>query len=205
MLAKLKTLTNSILMKSTLMNNSQLPKYENADSPGQPIELADRADFIDAMSRVANSVNVVTTNGAAGQVGVTVSAATSVTAEPPTILVCIHELSKAVPAIKENGVFCLNVLESEQQAFSQLFAGQAAEEPAERFSAEDWTVLKTGSPVLKDGLAIFDCRVDTIHKEGTHYIFIGQVLAAKKGDGLPLVYSQRAYAKPDWGNAKPAK
>ena len=181
------------------MNSTQLPKYINPDSlSDQVLELADRADYIDAMSRVANSVNVVTTNGEGGQLGVTVSAATSVTAEPPTLLVCIHELSKVVPAIIENGVFCLNVLEAEQQAFSQLFAGLAAEEPAERFSAEDWTQLKTGSPVLKDGLAIFDCRVDTIHKEGTHYIFIGQVLAAKKGDGLPLVYSQRAYAKPVW-------
>lgn len=184
------------------MNNTQLPKFENTHPYCQTSELADRADYIDAMSRVANSVNVVTTNGAVGQVGVTVSAATSVTAEPPTILVCIHELSKAVSAIKEYCVLCLNVLESKQQAFSQLFAGQALEEPAERFTAEEWTQLKTGSPVLKDGVAVFDCRVDTIHKEGTHYILIGQVLAAKKGDGLPLVYSQRAYAKPDWSDAQ---
>ncbi|MGB2272637.1 MAG: flavin reductase family protein, partial [Pseudomonadales bacterium] len=143
------------------MNSTKLPKYINPDTlSDQAFDLADRADYIDAMSRVANSVNVVTTNGAGGQLGVTVSAATSVTAEPPTLLVCIHELSKVVPAITENGVFCLNVLESEQQAFSQLFAGLATEEPAERFSDEHWTQLKTGSPVLKNGLAIFDCRVD---------------------------------------------
>lgn len=84
------------------MKASHLPNNTCTD---QVIELASRADYIDAMSRVANSVNVVTTNGVGGQIGVTVSAATSVSAEPPTLLVCIHELSKAIPAIQKKWRF----------------------------------------------------------------------------------------------------
>lgn len=183
------------------MKTSQLPKNACSDTA---IELASRTDYIDAMSRVANSVNVVTSDGAGGQIGVTVSAATSVSAEPPTLLVCIHELSKAIPAIQKNGVFCLNVLDSNQQHFAEIFAGMSSDIPTDLFGAEHWASLKTGCPSLKEGLAVFDCKVNAVHKEGTHYIFIGQVLAAKKGKGAPLVYSQRAYAKPDWGDANPS-
>ncbi len=184
------------------MKASHLPNNTCSD---QVIELASRADYIDAMSRVANSVNVVTTNGVGGQIGVTVSAATSVSAEPPTLLVCIHELSKAIPAIQKNGGFCLNVLDSTQQKFAEIFAGMSSDIPDDLFSSEHWGTLKSTCPALKDGLAVFDCKVNAVHKEGTHFIFIGQVLAAKKGKGAPLVYSQRAYAKPDWGNAKPSE
>ena len=47
---------------------------------------------------------------------------------------------------------------------------------------------------------MFDCRLDAVLKEGTHYIFVGQVVATNKGQGLALIYSHRAYAKPDWGD-----
>ena len=88
------------------MKVNQFPKHNIEESSAGPgLELVDRSDFVDTMSRVANSVNVVTTSGSGGEVGVTVSAATSVTAEPPTLLVCIHEQSKAAAAILENGVF----------------------------------------------------------------------------------------------------
>ncbi len=183
------------------MNISQFPKYTvTGSATDQAFELADRGDYVDAMSRAANSVNVVTTNGPSGRAGVTVSAATSVTAEPPTLLVCIHEMSEVAAAILGNGVFCLNVLDSEQQSLSQLFAGLTPDAPADRFEPLHWTQLKTGSPVLKGGLAVFDCRLDAVIKEGTHYILVGQVVATSKGKGLPLVYSHRAYAKPDWGD-----
>ncbi len=186
------------------MNISQFPKYlagdPSADSPAKTaFKLVSRSDYVNSMSRVANSVNVVTTDGPRGRAGVTVSAATSVTAEPPTLLVCIHEASEATAAILGNGVFCLNVLEAGQQAFSELFAGLRPDAPADKFEAGHWTHLVTGAPVLEEGLAVFDCRVDAVLKEGTHQIFVGQVVATRTGKGLPLVYSHRAYARPDWG------
>jgi len=186
-----------------IMNTSQFPKYSSADSPAAAaFELISRTDYVNSMSRVANSVNVVTTDGPSGRAGVTVSAATSVTAEPPTLLVCIHEQSEATAAILGNGVFCMNVLEAGQQKFSELFAGLSPDAPADKFEMGHWTHLKTGAPVLEGGLAVFDCRVDAVLKEGTHQIFVGQVVATRTGKGLPLVHSHRAYARPDWGSGK---
>jgi len=185
------------------MNISRFPKYNIDASPlASAFEIVGRTDYVDAMSRVANSVNVVTTDGPSGRAGVTVSAATSVTAEPPTLLVCIHEQSEATAAILGNGVFCLNVLEAGQRKFSELFAGLSPDAPVDKFEMGQWTHLKTGAPVLEGGLAVFDCRVDAVLKEGTHQIFVGQVVATRTGKGLPLVYSHRAYAKPDWGGGK---
>ncbi len=124
------------------------------------------------------------------------------TAEHPTLLLCSHELSEATPATLGNGAFCLNVLEAGQQQLSELFAGLSPDAPADKFELGHWTSLKTGAPVLEGGLAVFDCRVDAVLKEGTHQIFVGQVVATRTGKGLPLVYSHRAYAKPDWGDGE---
>ncbi len=182
------------------MNIRSFPKYTHNQSTAEAgFTLVSRRDYVEAMSRAANSVNIVTTGGKAGRAGVTVSAATSVTAEPPTLLVCIHEQSEATVAILENGVFCLNVLEAGQQAFSELFAGQCPDAPTDKFAVGQWSCLETGAPVLQGGLAAFDCRVDAVLKEGTHQIFVGRVVATQTGKGLPLVYSHRAYARPDWG------
>jgi flavin reductase (DIM6/NTAB) family NADH-FMN oxidoreductase RutF len=149
--------------------------------------------FVSAMSRVANGVYVVSTDGLAGREGVTVSSACSVTAEPPSLLACIHHLSGAANAIEHNGVFCLNVLALSQQRVSEAFAGRI-DGLEDRFSVARWRTLATGSPVLEDAVAAFDCRVDHMLTEGTHRIFIARVVAAWEGPGVPLVYSRRSYA-----------
>ena len=174
-------------------NNQFETESQISDSAKTEINAVDRDIFIDAMSRVANSVNVVTTNGEAGKFGITVSAATSVTADPPSLLVCINEASHSSAAILKNGVFALNVLSSNQKEISELFAGRIADSPSDRFSIDEWTESKTTSPILSNAVAVFDCRVVETYKQGTHFIIIGQVVASKKGVGDPLIYSQRSY------------
>jgi flavin reductase (DIM6/NTAB) family NADH-FMN oxidoreductase RutF len=154
--------------------------------------------FVSAMSRAANGVNVVCTDGLAGREGVTVSSACSVTAEPPSLLACIHHQSGAATAIEHNGVFCLNVLAVGQQRVSEAFAGRL-DALEDRFAVARWRTLATGSPVLEDAVAAFDCRVDHMLTEGTHRIFIARVVAAWEGQGVPLVYSRRSYAGLDLG------
>ena len=153
--------------------------------------------FVDAMSRLANGVNVVTTAGNSGRDGVTVSSACSVTAHPPSVLVCIHHESRAADAIEHNGVLCLNVLNDQQSGISDAFA-RRVDGLEDRFSRGEWGTLQTGSPVLAGAVASFDCTVDHMLSEGTHRIFIARVVAAVHGDCLPLVYSRRAYAKVSW-------
>ena len=161
------------------------------------LTVVDRQRFVDAMSRAANGVNVVSTDGLAGPSGVTVSSACSVTAEPPSLLACIHHLSDAAAAIEHNGVFCLNVLSADQVPVSEAFAGRV-EGLDDPFSVASWSRLVTGSPVLCGAAAAFDCKVDHMLTEGTHRIFIARVVAAQEGSAPPLVYGRRRYARIAW-------
>ena len=81
--------------------------------------------FLTAMSGAVTQVSVVTTNGTAGRFGVTVSAFTSVSADPPLVLVCINRRSPVVKAIEENGCFCVNLLDDRQSTVADCFSGRS--------------------------------------------------------------------------------
>lgn len=155
-----------------------------------------RQAFLDGMSYTASTVNVVTTDGAAGRAGVTVSAMTSVSADGPrpTLLVCVHHQSPAARKIVENGVFCVNVLQDHQSYISDTFAGRRATEDGDRFSCASWTKEVTGAPRVVDPLVAFDCRVISSERVGTHHVFIGEVEDIfKAGQGSPLIFANRSY------------
>jgi flavin reductase len=156
-------------------------------------------DFLAAMSRAANTVCVVTTDGMAGRFGVTVSAMTSVSAEDPdpSLLVCVHHLSPACEAIQRNRVFCANVLGSDQAYISDCFAGRTRAKGLDKFDCADWATGETGAPVLLGAQATFDCSLLHDFRVGSHRIFVGQVskVTAEK-NGLPLIYHGRSYAEP---------
>lgn len=158
-----------------------------------------RDRFIDGMSRAAASVVLVTTDGEHGKAGVTVSAMSSVSADSakPSLLVCVHRLSPAAPAILANGVFCVNLLRDSQSWLSDTFAGRLKTETGDKFDAGDWSTLSTGAPALADGLAAFDCTLRMATLYGTHYILVGEVEEAVVAEhGPALVYANRAYGSP---------
>lgn len=152
-----------------------------------------RDRYLEAMGEAAATVSVVTTDGPAGRAGVTVSAMCSVSADPPTILVCVHHLSPACQAIRANGVFCVNVLGDEQSAISDTFAGRSPTPGGDKFDGTEWRALATGAPALVDPLVALDCRLVEHLRQGSHYIFIGEVADIALGNGAPLVYAKRAY------------
>ena len=156
-----------------------------------------RTDFIHAMSRAAATVSVVTTDGPAGRAGVTVSAMTSVSAEgeAPTILVCINKGASAAEPILANACFAVSVLQSEQSDVADVFAGRTGATGDDRFATGTWTTMVTGAPVL-DGLAGFDCEVQSAELVGTHHVIIGAVRAVRvSDDGAPLIYGMRSYLR----------
>ncbi|MGH8354350.1 MAG: flavin reductase family protein [Pseudomonas sp.] len=157
-----------------------------------PSELAP-ADFIAAMGKCATGVTVITTDGPAGRFGVTVSAMSSVSAEPPLLLVCVNRNNLAYAAIDHNRCFCVNVVDAEQQAVAQVFAGQIKLAHGDRFDCADWTRLATEAPVLQAALACFDCRIEQQIDLGTHTVFVGRVIAVQSREGSPLAYSQRSF------------
>ena len=152
-----------------------------------------RDRFIEAMSHAAATVSVVTTDGPAGRAGVTVSALCSVSAEPPTLLVCIHHKSPACAAVRDNGRFCVNLLGGEQSLISDTFAGRLPVPGGDKFACAEWCALATGAPALKGALVALDCRVTGQLRQGSHHIFIGEVAEVALGAGAPLIYARRAY------------
>jgi len=158
-----------------------------------------RDAFLQAMSRAANTVCVVTTNGLAGKHGVTVSAMTSVSVEnpAPTLLICVHHMSSACEAIQRNRVFCANILGSEQAQVSDCFAGRTQAKGIEKFDCATWKAGGTGGPILVDAQASFDCNLMHDFLVGSHRIFVGQVAAVESAaTGAPLIYYDRTYSTP---------
>ncbi len=155
-----------------------------------------RDRFLEGMSHAAATVNVVTTDGAHGRAGVTVSAMCSVSADPPSLLVCVHHKSRAGESIRDNGVLCVNVLRDDQANISDVFAGRTGT-GEDRFTCASWTTGATGAPVLEGALVAFDCRVAKHLRSGSHYIFVADVVEIEQRiGGSPLIYANRAYGTP---------
>lgn len=146
------------------------------------------------MRSLAGAVNIITTLHGSHRYGMTATAVCSMTADPPTVLVCINKLAATHNAIKKSRVFGVNVLRAEDWELSTTFSGSQTGEV--RFKTRDWTRLSTGSPVLIDSLVSFDCRVVKSLTHGTHTVFLGQVEQVLLGNkGKPLLYSEGQYAR----------
>jgi flavin reductase (DIM6/NTAB) family NADH-FMN oxidoreductase RutF len=143
----------------------------------------------------ASGVTVVTTTHKDKLHGVTVSAFASVSLNPPLVLVCIANESESHEWIAESGVFAVSILGDEQEFLSERFAARAPLVNT-RFDGVPYHTSITGSPLLVDSLAWYDCRVEATHDGGDHTIFIGRVEAVGLGaEGKqPLVYFANRYA-----------
>ena len=152
-------------------------------------------EFRSALSRLATTVSVITTDGPAGVAGVTCSAVCALSDDPAMVLVCIHGKSATNAAIKANQVFCVNSLQTEQRELSQAFAGIGSIPMRDRFSLTDWDTLVTGAPRCIHALVALDCRVADVRDIGTHSVFAAKVLATTESEcGAPLLYQRRVYA-----------
>lgn len=154
-----------------------------------------RQEFRDAMARLGAAVNIITTGGPAGRGGFTASAVCSVTDDPPTLLVCMNRSASSAPALKANGVLCVNTLSAGHREISGVFAGITKCTMEERFAAGAWTHLATGAPVLQGAVAAFDCRVAEILEKGTHLVVFAEVVAIRQGSRheAGLIYFGRDY------------
>jgi len=160
-----------------------------------PTDLALRTAFIDGMSRVATSVTLVTTDGPGGRYGLTVSAMSSVTADPPTLLICVNRHNPIDAAIRENGVFGVNALRADQRWVAETFAGRPRRGTPYDFESGFWHTEQTGSPLLSGAVAWFDCVLIAAHHVGTHTIAIGRVVASGAEPGTPLIYGRRSFGE----------
>ena len=132
--------------------------------------------FRQVMGQFTTGVSVVTARSEDGLAGLTVNSFTSVSLEPPLVLICVDINSTALPFIRASGNFAVNILTSEQEYISQCFATTSTER-YEHFCYASFHIASTGSPILDEALAFIDSRIVAEYPGGDHVIFVGLVQA----------------------------
>ncbi len=151
-----------------------------------------REDLKQLLGRRAVTVAVVTARAGERVHGMTVTAFTEVSLDPPLVLVCADKSSNTNPVIAEGGVFALNLLAEGQAGLSNRFS--AKEDEDRRFDGIVWETAATGAPLLPGTLGALDCRVVAAHDGGDHVIYVGRVEAVRTSPGrAPLLYQRGAY------------
>jgi flavin reductase (DIM6/NTAB) family NADH-FMN oxidoreductase RutF len=155
--------------------------------PPQPVDLRS------VMRYFASAVTVVTGALDSGELfGLTVSAFTSVSLEPPLVLICIRNESSATNLFQKSMKFCVNILSEDQRLIAEKFslAGEGG-----RFQNLDYILGKGGSPVIRDTIGYIDCRITQVVPAGDHTIFLGEAVDVYAEDKKPLLYLNRRYVK----------
>lgn len=154
---------------------------------------AESTDFIHAMARVPGPVTIATTVDAAGRRwGFTGSSFTSLSLDPPLVLICLDRSASTHAAFTSADRFLVNVLGSEQSEVARRFAKSGVD----RFQAGDMRPCELGLPGLPGASARVACAMHQVLDGGDHSILIGRVEACYAGDEAPLVYSDRSFARP---------
>jgi flavin reductase (DIM6/NTAB) family NADH-FMN oxidoreductase RutF len=147
-------------------------------------------EFRAALRSFAAGVTVVTTRDPEGRPsGLTASSFTSVSLDPPLVLVCVDHAATAYPDFRAHGWFAVNVLRREQEGLSRRFATSGGD----KFQGVACHDGSAGLPLLDDALATLECRIVEAHDAGDHTIFVGRVEATEVTSGRPLVYFHGAY------------
>lgn len=149
-------------------------------------------DFRAAMRRLPAGVSILTTKNGAEPVGMTVTSASSLSADPPSLLVCVNRSGSMHAAITAASHFAVNILAREHVDVARKFSDPAMRE--QRFASEDWKTDETGVPYFEPAQASFVCRlVEQVHF-GTHTICIGEVTRIRfTNTECPLIYFDGAY------------
>ncbi len=149
-------------------------------------------EFKKALQHWASGVAVVTSKSDQfGLRGMTVTAFSSVSAEPPQILVCLNKSADTGENIDQNAQFAVNILTKDQQDVSNNFSGGSSQE--DRFANTRWSIGLTGSPILDESIMSLECKVVEKVGAGTHWVIIGEIEAITCRAGEPLLYFRSNY------------
>ncbi len=174
----------------------QLLEFLERRQPREATEFqagSDPRTLRDAMGCFATGVTIVTAVDADGTpVGLTANSFTSVSLDPPLLLVCIANASGTAPALRAAGHFGVNVLQIGQQPASNRFATRGED----RFANLPWAPGQTGVPLLGSSLVSFECQRESLHEAGDHFILVGRVVRAQfEPHRDPLLYFRGKYRR----------
>ena len=144
------------------------------------------------MRRLASGVSLIATRHEGEPHGLLATSVTSLSAEPPSLLVCINRSAQGHGPLHRSGIFAVNVLARHHRDLAESFASSSRRH--ERFRVGEWAE-GTGAPVLVDALTSFECRIDRAIDYGTHTIVIGIIDRVRLGEGdtEPLLYFDGAF------------
>jgi flavin reductase (DIM6/NTAB) family NADH-FMN oxidoreductase RutF len=151
-------------------------------------------DFRSTVGSFATGVTVVTTRGEEHGYGMTANAFSSVSLDPPLVLVCVISLSEGGDHIQRNGCFAVNILAEAQEPISRYFASRDRPRGRDAFSEVSHRIGTSGSPILDGVIGFLDCQLHAEHDAGDHQIFIGEVLELGfEAEGRPLLFHGGKY------------
>lgn len=149
----------------------------------------------EAMRAWSSGVTIVTAVHKGETHGMTVSSFTSISVDPPLIIVSLQTDSRTHSLTWRSRAFAVTILSADQQELSDRFAGLVPDEE-DRLVGVDTETMITGAPLIKGGLSWFDCRVTQTIPVGTNTLFLAEVVAAQThGGGRPLMYYDRGYRR----------
>lgn len=153
--------------------------------------------FRKVMGHFATGVSVVTTLDGDRPCGITVNALTSVSLDPPLVMIALDHRRRLTPVVRAAGRYAVNILGEDQQALSDCFAGAPVVPDREAFCGASWRPGETGLPLLDGVIASLECEVIAVNAVGDHELFIGRVVAIANDDHhpMPLLYYRRRYLR----------
>lgn len=155
-----------------------------------PCTPVDADGFRRTCGQFATGIAIVTVlDGAGSPHGMTVNSFTSVSLEPPLVLICIDNRATILKHLLSAGAIGINVLEETQGALSVRFARPGED----RFGAVEWQAGELGVPLIPDALGVFECEVREFVEAGDHQVMIAEVKFVKCGGGRPLLYFSSEY------------
>jgi flavin reductase (DIM6/NTAB) family NADH-FMN oxidoreductase RutF len=132
-------------------------------------------DFRGAMRHLVGGVSVITAGRGDDITGMTVTSVTSLSVDPPTLIVSVNRASSTFPVLRRHGFFGVNILTSDQIDIAERFSGQGGLKGRERFIGGDWITRASSAPLLVGSLAAIDCEVEEVIERHSHAIVIGRV------------------------------
>ncbi len=157
-----------------------------------PMTCVDNDSLVNALAKFPTGVAIVTTlDGIGRHWGFTASAFSSLSLDPPQVLVCLAQAADCYVAFLNTDRFAANVLRVEHEPLARRFATKGAA----KFVGSEFALGDLGLPVLPDALAVIECEIAARLPGGDHTIIVGDVRAVRCGSGEPAVYHDRVFRR----------